>query len=169
MTLRLYSIYGPWEVPGRLIPALVREATRDRPPSLVGPDTARDFVYVNDCCEARPRGAQRCAAGSPGATLNIGSGRQTRLQELVELARETLGVTAIPEWSTMEQREWDTKVWASDPRAAFEQLGWTASTDLGDGLARTAAWLQARPTLWERYGMARARDHSALRAPARHD
>jgi nucleoside-diphosphate-sugar epimerase len=156
VTLRLYSIYGPWEDPGRLIPALVREATRGKLPPLVGPDTARDFVYVGDCCEALLRGAQRGAPGCTGATLNVGSGTQTRLEELVELARKALGVAAVPKWSTMERREWDTNVWVSDPRAAFEQLGWKATTTLGDGVSRTAAWLQGRPVLWERYGVARS-------------
>ncbi len=156
VTLRLYSIYGPWEDPGRLVPALVREATHGRLPSLVGPDTARDFVYVDDCCEALLRAAQRGAPGGPGATLNVGSGRQTTLDELVGLARRALGVTALPEWSTMERREWDTNVWVSDPRAAFEHLGWSASTGIGEGLTRTAAWLREKPRLWERYGVAEA-------------
>jgi nucleoside-diphosphate-sugar epimerase len=153
VTLRLYSIYGPWEDPGRLVPALVREATRGKLPPLVGPQTARDFVYVDDCCEALLRAAERGAPGGPGATLNIGSGAQTRLSELVEVARSALGVREEPQWGTMSQREWDTNVWVSDPRAALELLGWQAATGLGDGLARTAAWLQERPRLWERYGV----------------
>jgi nucleoside-diphosphate-sugar epimerase len=154
VTLRLYSIYGPWEDPGRLMPALVREATRGKLPSLVGPETARDFVYVEDCCDALLRAAMSGAGGGPGATLNIGSGSQTRLWELVELAREALGVTALPEWSTMEGRGWDTNVWVSDPHAAFEHLGWRASIPLEDGLVRMAAWLRSRERLWERYGVA---------------
>jgi nucleoside-diphosphate-sugar epimerase len=153
VTLRLYSIYGPWEDPGRLMPALVREASRGGLPPLVGPDTARDFVYVEDCCLALMEAARRGARGGRPATLNIGSGRQTRLDELVELARRVLDVAEIPEWATMSQREWDTNVWVSDPRAAFEHLGWTASTGLGEGLARMAAWLRERPELWERYGV----------------
>jgi nucleoside-diphosphate-sugar epimerase len=153
VTLRLYSIYGPWEEPGRLVPALVREAARGRLPPLVDPQTARDFVYVEDCCDALLRAAQRGAPGGPGATLNLGSGKQTRLDELVELARRSLGVTALPVWGTMDQRDWDTNVWISDPRAASEHLGWKASTGLADGLTRTAAWLQARPHLWDRYGV----------------
>jgi nucleoside-diphosphate-sugar epimerase len=153
VTLRLYSIYGPWEDPGRLVPAIVREATRGGLPSLVGPETARDFVYVEDCCEALLRAAQRGAPGGPGATLNIGSGAQTRLQELVEVARGALGVKTEPQWGTMGQRGWDTDVWVSDPRAAAELLDWRASTGLGDGLTRTAAWLRERPGLWERYGV----------------
>lgn len=153
VTLRLYSIYGPWEDPGRLVPALVREATRGGLPSLVGPETARDFVYVDDCCEALLRAAQRGAPGGPGAALNIGSGTQTRLAELVEVARGALGVREEPQWGTMGQRGWDTDVWVSDPRAALELLDWRAATSLGDGLARTAAWLRERPRLWERYGV----------------
>jgi polyisoprenyl-phosphate glycosyltransferase len=153
VTLRLYSVYGPWEDPGRLMPALVREATRGRLPSLVGPDTARDFVYVDDCCGALLRAAQLGAPGGPNATLNVGSGRQTRLEEVVERARRALGVAAIPEWGTMDGREWDTNVWVSDPRAALEHLGWRASTCLDDGLANMAAWLRATPRLWERYGV----------------
>ncbi len=153
VTLRLYSIYGPWEDPGRLVPALVREAARGELPPLVGPATARDFVYVEDCCEALLRAAQRGAPGGPGATLNIGSGTQTRLDELVEVARGALGVTALPQWGTMGQREWDTNVWVSDPRAAHELLDWRARTTLADGLTRTAEWLRARPRLWERYGV----------------
>jgi nucleoside-diphosphate-sugar epimerase len=153
VTLRLYSIYGPWEDPGRLVPALVREATRGKLPPLVGPQTARDFVYVEDCCEALLRAAERGAPGGPGATLNIGSGAQTRLAELVEVARGALGVVEEPQWGTMGQREWDTNVWVSDPRAALELLDWRATSSLGDGLARTAAWLRERPQLWERYGV----------------
>ncbi len=153
VTLRLYSIYGPWEDPGRLVPALVREATRGGLPSLVGPETARDFVYVDDCCEALLRAAERGAPAGPGATLNIGSGVQTRLKELVEVARGALGVAAEPQWGTMGQRGWDTNVWVSNPRAALELLDWKATTGIGDGLARTAAWLRERPRLWERYGV----------------
>ena len=153
VTLRLYSIYGPWEEPGRLVPALVREALHARLPPLVGPETARDFVYVDDCCDAFVRAAKRGAPGGPGAVLNIGSGAQTRLDEFVEVARNALSVTAHPEWGTMGPRHWDTNVWVSEPRAALEHLGWQASTSLGDGLSRTAAWLRDRPQLWERYGV----------------
>jgi nucleoside-diphosphate-sugar epimerase len=153
VTLRLYSIYGPWEDPGRLVPALVREAARHRLPPLVDPQTARDFVYVDDCCEALMQAAQHGAPAGPGAVLNLGSGTQTSLEQLVTIARRALSVTALPEWGTMEQRRWDTNAWVSDARAARKHLGWATSTDLADGLARTANWLRVRPQLWERYGI----------------
>jgi UDP-glucose 4-epimerase len=156
VTLRLYSIYGPWEDPGRLVPALVREAACQGLPPLASPQTSRDFVYVEDCCDALLRAARRGAPSGPGAVLNLGSGRQTRLSELVEIARQALDVAALPAWGTMDSRHWDTNTWVSDSRAAAEHLDWSASTSLGEGLTKTASWLEARPQLWQRYGIAKS-------------
>jgi nucleoside-diphosphate-sugar epimerase len=51
-TLRLYSAYGPFEDPGRLIPRLIVHRLRGGLPPLASPDTARDYVYVDDVSEA---------------------------------------------------------------------------------------------------------------------
>ena len=50
--LRLYSVYGPWEEPNRLIPTLIREAKKGKLPDFVDPNISRDFVYVDDVIEA---------------------------------------------------------------------------------------------------------------------
>src|SRR6185436_2537188 len=51
-TLRLYSIYGPYEEPTRLIPTLILHGTEGALPALAAPDTARDYVHVDDASEA---------------------------------------------------------------------------------------------------------------------
>ncbi len=151
MTLRLYSVYGPWEDPGRLIPTLVRRAVAGGWPPLVGRDTARDFVWVEDACEAFVRAAT-AEPPEAGAVFNIASGTQTTLEELVTVASTTFGVDREPEWGTMAQRAWDTSVWVGDPTSAAEQLHWRALTSLGEGLARMGAWLAEHPELEARYG-----------------
>jgi UDP-glucose 4-epimerase len=149
-TLRLYSVYGPWEDPGRLIPRLVASGLDGRLPPLVAPDTARDFVYVDDVCDAFVRAA--AAPGlEPGAVLNVGSGRQSTLRDVVAAARDVLGIAAEPQWGTAAARSWDTSVWVADPRAAAATLGWRATTALRDGLRATADWLQAAGDRRERY------------------
>src|SRR3989338_1281633 len=50
--LSLYSVYGQWEEPSRLIPTLIKEARRNRLPKFVDPNISRDFVYVDDVIEA---------------------------------------------------------------------------------------------------------------------
>ncbi|MHB8689905.1 MAG: NAD-dependent epimerase/dehydratase family protein [Solirubrobacteraceae bacterium] len=142
-TLRLYSIYGPWEDPGRLMPVLVQRCRRGGWPPLVGPETARDFVWIDDACDAFLRAATCAALPEPGAVFNIASGAQTTLAELVSVATRVFDVREQPDWGTMAARAWDTSVWVGDPRSAAEHLGWRASTPLADGLARFAQWLAA--------------------------
>jgi len=65
-TLRLYSVYGPWEEPGRLMPTLIVQGLAGRLPALVEPRIARDYVYVDDVCDAFVR-----AAAKPGIFDNV--------------------------------------------------------------------------------------------------
>ena len=150
VTLRLYSVYGPWEEPGRLMPTLVERGLAGHLPPLVDPRTARDFVWVHDACDAFLAAAS-VELHDPGSVLNIASGTQTTLRTLVELARSTFKLQAEPAWGTMEQRSWDTAVWVGQPDAAAAVLGWHASTSLDRGLRLMADWLQARPDLASRY------------------
>ena len=60
--LRLYSVYGPWEEPNRLIPTIIREAKKGRLPQFVDPNISRDFVYVDDIIEAMIIAADKLSA-----------------------------------------------------------------------------------------------------------
>jgi nucleoside-diphosphate-sugar epimerase len=150
VTLRLYSIYGPWEEPGRLMPTLVHRAAAGGWPPLVGPEIARDFVWVDDACDAFVR-AGTTALGDRGAVINIASGIQTTLEGLVGTARRVLRVPVEPAWGSMPARSWDTSIWVGDPGLAEQLLGWKASTTLGAGLERMAAWFDEHPELAARY------------------
>ena len=150
VTLRLYSVYGPWEEPGRLMPTLVARGLEGRLPPLVSPDTPRDFVSMRDAERAFLRAAERTEV-ERGGVFNIGSGRQTTLREVVEVARAQLGIAEEPRWGTEAQRSWDAAVWVADPQRAHEQLGWEAEDDLPTGFARLADWLREHPVLWPRY------------------
>ncbi len=145
LNLRLYSIYGGWEEPDRLIPRLVEEARQGGLPPLVSPDISRDFVYVDDCVEAFADAA--LAVGSPnkgprirGRSYNIGTGRKTTMRELVDIAIAEFGVTLTPQWGSMGNRAWDLAEWYGNPTAAQTDLGWVARTSLRDGLRQTADW-----------------------------
>lgn len=149
VTLRLYSVYGPWEDPRRFVPTLVAHALRGRLPPLVDPDTARDFVYVDDAVEAFVRAA--AAKHPPGSIYNVGSGVQTTIRDAVETARRIFGVEAEPEWGSMPARSWDTNVWVADATRARAELGWAAGTSFDEGLRLTADWLEASNLLSTTY------------------
>jgi UDP-glucose 4-epimerase len=149
-TLRLYSVYGPWEEPRRLLPTLILHGLRGALPPLVSPETVRDYVHVDDAVDAFLLAAER-PEQQPGAVYNVGMGVQTTLGEVVEVARRVLGITAEPVWGTMPARQWDTSVWVSDNRAIRDALGWQPRLAFEDGFRRMVDWFRERPGMQELY------------------
>lgn len=151
-TLRLYSIYGPYEEPSRLMPTLVLHAMNGKWPPLVGPRTARDYVFVDDACDAMMSVVN--SSGLVSGIYNVCSGVQTSLQEVVSIAKAMLTVGAKPEWGTMTQRSWDSDIWVGSPAKLQKQSGWRAKTDLQNGIRNTVEWFRRNPE-WMRYYAAR--------------
>jgi nucleoside-diphosphate-sugar epimerase len=148
VVLRLYSAYGPWEEPNRLVPTLLANAVRGELPPLVSPRVARDFVYVDDICEAFVAAAD----AEPGRVYNVGSGRQTTVAQIVETVRTLAAVEAEPQWGSIPNRQWDTETWVSNPERIRRELGWEPRIDLEEGLRRTLDWLRTEAPR-ERYGL----------------
>ncbi|HTD33608.1 MAG TPA: NAD-dependent epimerase/dehydratase family protein [Candidatus Elarobacter sp.] len=138
-TLRLYSVYGPYEEPTRLIPATIAHGLRGAYPPLVAPGVARDFVYVDDVAAAYE--AALGAEIPAGAVYNVGSGVQTTLREVAAVSRARFGIPAEPAWGTMAPRTWDTTTWVANTARTRAELRWQAATCFEDGFRRTAAWL----------------------------
>jgi polyisoprenyl-phosphate glycosyltransferase len=141
VNLRLYSVYGPLEDSSRLIPNLARHALGGGYPPFVSPETSRDFVYVDDVCEAFIRAAARMTPEIYGEAFNIGTGTRTTIRDLAETARDVFGLMQPAEFGAMPGRHWDVDAWYAAPDKAARLLGWTATTPLTEGLRRTADWV----------------------------
>lgn len=139
MTLRLYSVYGPYEDPRRLVPALLVRGLRGELPQLVEPDVARNFVSVQDVVRAFLLAAN---GAEHGTVYNVGSARQTTIREIVQITRVALGVDVQPQWGSTAQRSWDTTTWLSCTNRIRRELGWEPENDLEQGLRGMAAWLR---------------------------
>jgi nucleoside-diphosphate-sugar epimerase len=151
ITLRLYSIYGPFEEPSRLIPALIAYGSRNRLPPLVSRRSAHDFVHVHDAVEALLRAASM-KAPAPGAVFNICSGIQHDLESVVECARRLMNIDAEPVWSQMPGRPWDTDVWVGSPSLFKKVSGWQCTIGFEAGLRQTIEWFaDSPPALRDRY------------------
>jgi dolichol-phosphate mannosyltransferase len=138
-TLRLYSVYGPFEDPRRLFPTLIREGLQGRLPPLVNPDIARDFVYVDDVIEAYLAAASK-PTGAPGAVYNVGTGVQTTICDVVAIAKRLMRINDEPKWGTMPDRNWDTTVWVADTARIRKDLGWAPAFDLTAGFTAMIRW-----------------------------
>ena len=142
--MRLYSVYGPFEEPTRLVPTLIREGMRGLLPRLAHPDSAHDFVHVDDVCDAYLAAAQGREAEF-GPIYNVGTGVMTTMREVVEVTRELMGIAVEPEWCSVPDRKWDTSVWVSDCRRIHEELGWNPRYSFEGGVAQTLKWYRQYP------------------------
>ena len=143
-TLRLYSVFGPYEDPGRLLPNLIMHGLKGKLPPLADPDVARDFVCVDDVVEA-----YLLAATVPtpewGPIYNVGTGVQTTLREAVAVAREVMQIPVEPLWNAMPNRKWDANVWLSDNRKIRAKLGWQPRLTFAEGFRLMLDWFRQGP------------------------
>ncbi len=141
ITLRPFSVYGQFEESTKLIPTLIRSFLDGTCPPLVSPDTARDYIFIDDLVDAYLIASQKPELG--GEIFNVGSGKQTTLKEIVDLSIRLTGAAVEPEWGTMSPRIWDHNMWQADISKIKSILDWSPKTDLKEGLARTIDWIES--------------------------
>ncbi len=149
VNLRLYSIYGPYEDASRLVPVALLKAARGAQTTFVDPAISRDFLYVDDACEAFVLAAAAMRREHYGESYNVGSGAMTTIGGFAAQIKAQFGLDGEPAF-TMPARGWDVPRWFANPAKAEADFGWVARTPLDEGLALTAAWLAALDST-ERY------------------
>lgn len=142
VNLRLYAIYGPYEDSSRLVPTAVLNGIKGEQSSFVSPDISRDFLYVDDACEAFIDAALNLSEAQYGESFNIGTGVKTTIGEFALLCKELFDLPGEPAF-TMPSRNWDVSHWYANPAKARDGLGWTPRTPLGEGMCRMSAWCRA--------------------------
>ena len=141
INLRLYSVYGPLEDTSRFLPNLLAKAKKREFPPLVDPETSRDYIYIDDVCDAFIMAAAKIHPGLYGESFNIGSGIKTTVAEIAFMTKGEFNVIGEPKFGSMEGRVWDLKEWRSDPRKAMTLLGWQPKVTLKEGLRAMFAWV----------------------------
>lgn len=140
ITVRPFSVYGPYEEPGRLVPTVIGKALDNEDMPLADPATARDFIYVDDVVEGLIAASTR--ADLSGEVFNLGSGRQEKLESLVGTVVRVTGSTSKILWGAYPPGPFDTSVWVADMSKAKEKLFYQARTPLAEGLSKTVEWFR---------------------------
>ena len=149
-TLRLYSVYGPYEEPNRFVPKLIVLGMQRKLPPLVDKRISRDFIYIDDVIDA-----YLAAAGNKpkafGAIYNVGTGKMTSIGQAVKLARELFNIKNQPRWQSMSNRIWDTNIWLADIRKIKNDFGWKPKYDFNQGIIETVEWFKNNPRIFQYY------------------
>lgn len=140
---RFFNSYGPGEVPGRyrnVIPNFIWRALHDEPLVITGTGAeTRDFIYVDDLVDGLVRAATITEAS--GNAFNLGTGRQTRIDDLARLVIEACESRSRVVFAP--RRAWDhSRRRQADISRANEVLGFTATVELGQGITETVRWFR---------------------------
>jgi nucleoside-diphosphate-sugar epimerase len=141
ISLRYFNVYGPrQDLASRhpaVIPLFIRKLANGDPPVIFGDGTqTRDFSFIDNIVEANLRAAQ--ISVPPGAILNIASGTQISLNELVNLLNEIFGLQKAPIYEL--ERLGDVKHSRANICLSKDLLGDYNVTGLHAGLLKTALW-----------------------------
>lgn len=145
MVLRYFNVFGPRQSPDSsyagVIPLFVKKVLNNETPVIYGDgEQTRDFVYVRDVVRANllALGAVR-GFGEP---VNIASGNEISVNQVLEAVNKVTGGKAVPKHAP-ERRGELRRVWA-DVDKADKQLGFKSRYDFEKGLAETVDWLKKK-------------------------
>ena len=99
----------------------------------------REFLYVEDAAEGVLRALQQ--EGSEPAPMNLGTGVETTIAELVEMVAELVGFKGSIRWDR-DRPDGAPRVCMAVDRMQ-ERLAWMPSTSLAEGLQRTISWWES--------------------------
>ena len=136
--LRVFNAYGPRQplppVHAPVIPNFLKQAAQNGTLVVSGDgNQTRDYVYVDDITNAMVTAAT--APGINQEIINIGSGRDTSVRELVHLVLEVTGGT--PEIVYSPRNERGPARMCADISLAREKLGYQPQVSLRQGLVFT--------------------------------
>ena len=147
VTLRPFNTYGPRQSARAVIPTIIGQiADGARRLQLGSLTPTRDFNFVRDTVRGFVAAAE--APDCLGEVINVGSGFEVSIGELVDLIAEAMGVEVEVETDAQRLRPEKSEVerlLASNEKAA-NLLGWTPEYGSREGLVRglreTAEWFR---------------------------
>lgn len=137
LVARLFTVYGPGEHAGRLLPTLLQALRGDDRIPLSHGTQRRDFTYVGDVSEGLLRLAERPAAAREAA-LNLATGELTSVAEFVGIAARVLGLDpARLGFGALPARADEMSHEPVSVAALERAVSWKPSTSIEAGIRRT--------------------------------
>ena len=147
VALRYSNVYGPRQDPASeagVVSIFVSRLLANKPLTVFGDGTqTRDYVYVKDVARANLLAGS--AVVSRGDRLdmpafNIGTGRETSVNDLAHYVGSALGKTPIIEYAAARHGELTRS--CLDITKAGRELGWTPKASFEEGMQALAGWFE---------------------------
>jgi UDP-glucose 4-epimerase len=139
VTARLFTVYGPGEHPGRLLPALLQCARTGEVLPLTDGRQRRDFTFVEDVAEGLLRLGRAEVTHTP--LVNLATGRLASVREFVETAARVLGIsTEQLRFGALPTRPEEMRHDPVSLERLRQVMGWAPHTSIEEGIRRTSEW-----------------------------
>jgi NAD dependent epimerase/dehydratase len=141
--VRPFNTYGPHQSARAVIPTIISQALAGETLRLGSLHPRRDLTFVADTVSGFLAAA--AAPAAVGRTLQLGTGHDVSIADVVEMVGEVLGRALEVELDEARVRPAQSEVerLISDPALALELTGWQPEHDLRAGLARTVEWMES--------------------------
>ena len=133
---RLFFLYGPHEAPERFVPSLIAALLRGEAAPMTDGSHVRDFLHSADAGAAFAALADSAVSGP----VNVASGRPLALRELAERIAERIGRPELLRIGAKPTPDGEPASLVADVRRLREEVGWSPSIELAEGLDSTIAW-----------------------------
>ncbi len=142
VALRFSNVYGPFSPHKRnAVPNFVKRCLTGEPLVIYGDGSqTRDFVYVEDLCDAIHRALT--TEGIAGEVFQVATGKETSVADLAALVKEVTG--SASEIRFEPKRSGEVYKSRADISKARRVLGFDPKVELPEGIARTAGWYRER-------------------------
>lgn len=137
VTFRLFSVYGPLEDQGRLIPTLVQNYKDWIVPQLSSPNSVRDFIYIDDVIDCFLEANRACKYN--GDIFNIWIWSQYSIWEVVSILKQITSSTLDPVYWQKKVNQHEPKYWLANNEKMKTILG-VYPRSLKEGLLQTIEW-----------------------------
>jgi len=140
---RLFTVYGPGEHPGRLLPSLLDAARTKKMMPLTAGEQRRDFVYVGEVAEALLR--LGCVEGPAPAIVHVATGTLSSVRAFAECASELLRMEPGQlQFGALPYRGDELHQGPVATRLLEQCTGWKPTMAVRDGIRETIAFESRR-------------------------
>ena len=141
-TARIFSVYGPWEDPRRLVPYVISRLLAGKPCELTGGEQIRDYSHVEDAAGAMWAIAKSSVVGP----INVASSQPVSVTSLAERLGELLGRPELLHFGARPSPPGDPACLVANTDRLQNEVGWRPRYDLASGLAHTVDWWRSHGT-----------------------
>jgi dTDP-glucose 4,6-dehydratase len=148
--LRPFNNYGPFQHLEKAVPRFITSCLLDEPLRVHGDGrAARDWLYVEDTCEALDRVLHVELDRIKGETINLGCGVS---HDIVTVAQMIVRKMSKPEGliTYIGDRPGQVFRHTASVEKAARLLDWRPKTAFADGLDKTIAWYRGNRPWWEK-------------------